>query len=188
MVDVDVTPRHVAGLAFNELVRLFKQVNVRPSLLGAVAVTPDANPPPQPPLMPPPQPPPMAPPLPSTALTLDLESRLRAAETALIVVHPWGIDDGQGWDTPQPAGVADFCTPEKNHLAAEHTRGVIDPFLKSLRGKVALVMYSLPGDEDAIRKKLYRSFTARPMRSAPECGAPTTNTGWCTLRALTMRM
>jgi len=34
------------------------------------------------------------------------------------------------------AGVSDFCTPAKNHLAARHTREVIDPFLKSLRGKV----------------------------------------------------
>src|SRR5437870_4994636 len=54
---------------------------------------------------------------------IEMPNRLRAAETALIVVHPWGIDDGQGWDTPEPAGVADFCTPQKNHLAAEHTRG-----------------------------------------------------------------
>jgi hypothetical protein len=32
------------------------------------------------------------------------------------------------------------------------------------------------------------AFSARPMRSAPECGAPTTDTGWWTLRELTMRM
>jgi hypothetical protein len=102
---------------------------------------------------------------------IEMPNRLRAAETALIVVHPWGIDDGQGWDTPQPAGVADFCTPEKNHLAAKHTSGVIDPFLKSLRGKVALVMYSLPGGEDPIRKKLYRSFTARPNEQQRAEGA-----------------
>ena len=38
--------------------------------------------------------------------------------TALIVVHPWGIDDGQGWKTPTPAGCAIFCTP-----AQESTRG-----------------------------------------------------------------
>jgi nicotinamidase-related amidase len=87
------------------------------------------------------------------------------------MVHPWGIDDGQGWDTPEPAGVADFCTPEKNHLAARHTRGVINPFLKSLRGKVALVLYSLPGDEDPIRHKLYRSFTHRPTEAERREGA-----------------
>jgi hypothetical protein len=93
---------------------------------------------------------------------IEMPNRLRAAETALIVVHPWGIDDGSGWRTPEPAGVCDFCTPAKNALVARHTREVVNPFLKALRGKVALVMYSLPGDEDAIRKKLYRSFRGRP--------------------------
>jgi nicotinamidase-related amidase len=93
---------------------------------------------------------------------IEMPNRLRADRTALIVVHPWGIDDGQGWRTPEPAGVCDFCTPAKNALAARHTRAVVNPFLKALRGKVALVMYSLPGDEDAIRKKLYRSFRGRP--------------------------
>ena len=39
---------------------------------------------------------------------------------------------------------------------------MIDPFLKRLRGIAALVMYSLPGNEDPIRKKLYRSFSGRP--------------------------
>src|SRR3954464_4708185 len=65
---------------------------------------------------------------------IEVPNRLRAAETALIVVHPWGIDDGQGWKTPEPAGVADFCTPQKNLLAGRHTREVINPFLKGLRG------------------------------------------------------
>jgi len=93
---------------------------------------------------------------------IEMPNHLDAARTALILVHPWGIDDGQGWQTPEPAGAADFCTPAKNHLAARHTREVVNPFLQSLRGKVALVMLSLPGDEDPIRKKLYRSFTSRP--------------------------
>jgi hypothetical protein len=102
---------------------------------------------------------------------IEMPNRLRAAETAVIMVHPWGIDDGQGWNTPEPAGVADFCTPEKNHLAAKHTKGVINPFLKSMRGKVALVMYSLPGNEDPIRKKLYRSFTGKPSEADRTQGA-----------------
>jgi hypothetical protein len=93
---------------------------------------------------------------------IEIPNRLRADRTAVIVVHPWGVDDGQGWQTPEPAGAADFCTPERNHLAGRHTRGVINPFLKAMRGKAALVMYSLPGDEDPIRKKLYRSCTHRP--------------------------
>src|SRR5215469_12889893 len=102
---------------------------------------------------------------------IEMPNRLRAAETALIVVHPWGIDDGSGWRTPEPAGVCDFCTPAKNALAARHTREVVNPFLKALRGKVALVMYSLPGDEDAIRKKLYRSFKGKPTKEQRRQGA-----------------
>ena len=102
---------------------------------------------------------------------IEVPNRLKAAETAVIMVHPWGIDDGQGWRTPEPAGVADFCTPDKNHLAGRHTREVIDPFLKSLRGKVAFVMFSLPGREDAIRRKLYRSFSGRPTDAEQREGA-----------------
>src|SRR5437588_10177814 len=96
---------------------------------------------------------------------IEMPNHLRADATALIMVHPWGTDDGQGWNTPEPAGAADFCTPEKNHLAAKHTRTVINPFLKSLRGKVGFVMYSLPGSEDPIRKKLYRSFRSKPTEA-----------------------
>src|SRR5262245_6934873 len=29
---------------------------------------------------------------------VDTVNRLKASETAVVVVHPWGIDDGQGWD------------------------------------------------------------------------------------------
>ena len=93
---------------------------------------------------------------------IEMPNRLSAKHTAVIMVHPWGIDDGQGWNTPEPAGVADFCTPTKNHLAGKHTRTVINPFLKSLRGKAAFIMYSLPGNKDPIRKKLYRSFHHQP--------------------------
>jgi hypothetical protein len=102
---------------------------------------------------------------------IEVPNRLRAAHTAVIMVHPWGIDDGQGWKTPEPAGVCDFCTPEKNALSARHTRQVINPFLKSLRGKAAFVMYSLPGNEDPIRRKMYRSFTRRPTERERAEGA-----------------
>src|SRR5690242_5679435 len=36
---------------------------------------------------------------------VEVPNRLRGDRTAVIVVHPWGIDDGQGWKTPEPAGV-----------------------------------------------------------------------------------
>jgi nicotinamidase-related amidase len=93
---------------------------------------------------------------------IEMPNRLRLKETAVIMVHPWGIDDGQGWRTPQPAGVADFCTEEKNHLAGRHTREVIDPFLKKMRGRAAHIMYSLIGAKDELRPKLYRTFDYRP--------------------------
>ena len=102
---------------------------------------------------------------------IEMPNHLRAANTALIMVHPWGTDDGQGWNTPEPAGAADFCTAEKNHLAGKHTRTVINPFLKSLRGQVGFVMYSLPGNEDPIRKKLYRSFRGKPTEAERAEGA-----------------
>lgn len=102
---------------------------------------------------------------------IEMPNHLRAAETAVIMVHPWGIDDGQGWRTPEPAGVCDFCTPTKNALAARHTREVINPFMKSLRGKVGLVGFSLIGDEDPIRKKLYRSINSTPSDEDRKAGA-----------------
>jgi hypothetical protein len=93
---------------------------------------------------------------------IEMPNRLRAKETAVIMVHPWGIDDGQGWRTPQPNGVADFCTEEKNHLAGRHTKEVIDPFLKRMRGRVGFVMYSLIGKKDPLRTKMYRTIDYRP--------------------------
>lgn len=96
---------------------------------------------------------------------IEMPNHLRASETAVIMVHPWGIDDGQGWKTPEPAGVVDFCTKEKNHLAGRHTREVIRPFLNSLRDRLPLVMYSLRGERDPIRQKLYRSLFHNPSEA-----------------------
>jgi len=93
---------------------------------------------------------------------IEMPNRLRASQTAVIMVHPWGIDDGQGWKTPEPAGVCDFCTIEKNHLAGTHTKKVINPFLKAMRPRVPFVMYSLPGPQDPIRKMAYRSVHGKP--------------------------
>jgi nicotinamidase-related amidase len=93
---------------------------------------------------------------------IEMPNHLRSSETAVIMVHPWAIDDSWGWKSPEPNGVADFCTPEKNALAAGHTKKVIDPFLKRLRDKAAFVMYSLPGKADPIRTKVYRSFEKTP--------------------------
>jgi hypothetical protein len=101
---------------------------------------------------------------------IEMPNRLRSAETAVIMVHPWAIDDEWGWRTPQPNGVADFCTPRKNAIAASHTKKIIDPFLKRLRGKAAFIMYSLPGNADPIRTKIYRSIHNEPSASERELG------------------
>jgi hypothetical protein len=101
---------------------------------------------------------------------IEVPNHLRADRTAAIVVHPWGIDDGQGWRTPEPAGVAFQCTPAKNRIVVEHAATVIDPLLKRLRPRVGLVMYSLPGTEDPIRKKIYRSFRSQPDRASRDQG------------------
>lgn len=102
---------------------------------------------------------------------IEVPNRLRGDATALIVVHPWGIDDGQGWKTPEPAGVAFQCTPVKNALCRKHVRVVVNPLIKRLRERVSLVMYSLPGNEDPIRKQLYRSFRSRTTAKARRAGA-----------------
>ncbi|RLT11490.1 MAG: isochorismatase family protein [Planctomycetota bacterium] len=101
---------------------------------------------------------------------IEMPNHLRAAETAVIMVHPWAIDDEWGWRSPQPNGVADFCTPTKNAVAATHTKEVVDPFLKRLRGKAACVMYSLPGPADPVRTKIYRSFSRVPTAVEREAG------------------
>jgi hypothetical protein len=101
---------------------------------------------------------------------IEVPNRLRADRTAVIVVHPWAIDDGQGWRTPEPAGVAFQCTPAKNKIVLDHAATVINPFLKALRSKARVVAYSLPGTEDPIRKKIYRSFRSQPDESDRQQG------------------
>ncbi len=91
---------------------------------------------------------------------VEMPNRLRGRDTAVIVVHPWGIDDGGGWKTPEPAGAAFQCTPEKNLILNRHISEVINPMLAALRPRVGLVLYSLPGKEDPIRRRIYRSFRA----------------------------
>jgi hypothetical protein len=89
---------------------------------------------------------------------IELPNRLTAADTAVIVVHPWGIDDGQGWRTPQPAGVCDMCTEEKNLLAGEHTTQVVNPLVARLREAGCTVVYSLRGNTHPITDRLYRTI------------------------------
>lgn len=101
---------------------------------------------------------------------VEVPNKLQGDRTAIVVVHPWGIDDGQGWNTPQPAGVAFQCTPEKNRIVRRHAATIIDPLLKRLRERVSCVVYSLPGREDPIRKELYRSVRAKTTAARRAAG------------------
>ncbi len=101
---------------------------------------------------------------------VEMENRLQAKATAIVNVHPWGIDDGHGLKTPEPAGCAFFCTLVKNRFALEHIKEVVNPFLRRLRPHVALVAHSLPGTEDAIRKLLYPSISTKPEQLDVERG------------------
>lgn len=101
---------------------------------------------------------------------VEMDNRLQADATAIIVVHPWGVDDGHGLRTPEPAGIAFFCTEEKNQVVLAHMRQVLKPFLHSIRAEVALVGYSLPGSEDPVRKRLYASIVTTPDRLEPHAG------------------
>src|SRR5712664_2484812 len=67
---------------------------------------------------------------------VEVPNRLKAKATAILVVHPWGVDDGQGWKSPEPAGAAFQCTPFKNALTLKHMKEVINPFLKAGRDRV----------------------------------------------------
>jgi nicotinamidase-related amidase len=93
---------------------------------------------------------------------IEVPNRLEAKATAIVVVHPWGVDDGQGWKSPEPAGAAFHCTPFKNALTLKHMKDVINPFLMAGRKHVGLVAYSLPGTADPIRKKMYASVKHQP--------------------------
>ncbi len=96
---------------------------------------------------------------------IEVPNRLAGEKTAIVCVHPWGINDGQGWRMPEPAGVAFGCTFEKNAALLKHAGDVIDPFLKEHRDDVAVVLYSLPGKADDIRTRLYRSLDYTPGES-----------------------
>jgi nicotinamidase-related amidase len=93
---------------------------------------------------------------------IETANRIEARHTAILVVHPWGIDDEHGWREPEPAGVALCCTPEKNRIYRRHVREVLNPFLKAMRPRLALVGYSLPNTADPIRRRLYRSVHGQP--------------------------
>jgi hypothetical protein len=105
---------------------------------------------------------------------IQIPNRLTSADTAIIVVHPWGLEDGQGWRMPQPAGFV-FGSPEMLKNVTKQIKTALRPFIDSLRDRVPLVMYSLPGNEDPIRRKMYRSIRAAPSKADRVAGAKELN-------------
>lgn len=101
---------------------------------------------------------------------VEMECRVEAKATALIMVHPWGIDDGHGLQTPEPAGCAFFCTRVKNQIIRPHLEQVVNPLLCRLRERVGLVGYSMPLMEDDLRKLLYASVNTLPEALDPAEG------------------
>lgn len=90
---------------------------------------------------------------------IEIPNKLDGQKTALVVVHPWAVGNEQYLQTPTPNGSVFFGTKENNQIYLQHLRNVLTPFIKSVRGKVECVMYSLPGKEDDIRKNMYRSIS-----------------------------
>jgi nicotinamidase-related amidase len=101
---------------------------------------------------------------------VEMKCKLEAQATAILMVHPWGIDDDHGLQTPEPAGCAFFCTRVKNQIVRAHLEQVINPFLTRLRERVGLVGYSMPRVEDDLRKLLYASVNTRPEDLDPDEG------------------
>jgi len=82
---------------------------------------------------------------------IEFDNYLDGEKTVILVIHPWGIDDGQGFKTPEPNGVAFFGYSEKNKIYLEHTEKVLNPFIQNNRRDVKLICYTLPGKEDSVR-------------------------------------
>jgi len=101
---------------------------------------------------------------------VEMENRLEAKATAILTVHPWGVDDDHGLRTPEPAGCAFLCTPRKNLFVTRHMERVLNPFLRRLRDRVALVACSMPGKEDEIRRLMYASIETAPEQLDPDRG------------------
>ena len=75
---------------------------------------------------------------------VEMENRLEAEATVIINAFAWGVDDGQGLKTPEPAGVVLSGTPERPLVSPRHrnvsiilpisTRGVVTDDFASRTG------------------------------------------------------
>lgn len=102
---------------------------------------------------------------------VETHNQLRSDVTALILVHPWGIDDGQGWGWPQAYNAYGYVFEglyDDNQLYLSQVDNVVAGWADRLRGRVPLVVYSLPGGLDATRRSAYRSFEYAPGEAERE--------------------
>lgn len=96
---------------------------------------------------------------------VESDNELRSDTTALVMVHPWGIEDGQGWAWPQAYEAYGYVFEglyDDNQLYLSQVADVVHPLLESLRGRLPLIVYSLPGSPDDIRTSRYRSWATTP--------------------------
>ncbi len=103
----------------------------------------------------------------SSTLDAIVESNnvLASEQTALIVVNPWGIEDGQGWDFPKtynPSGHAFLGILPDNEHYNNQLHDAVKGFVDDTRGRVPLLLYGMPGSADSTRYKLYRDYTHQP--------------------------
>ncbi len=90
---------------------------------------------------------------------IELNNYIDSEKTAVIIVHPWGVDDDNLLNTSEPCGATFMGTPEKNALYHKHLKEVVLPFIDKMRDSIDEILYSLPGEEDEIRKLFYHSVS-----------------------------
>jgi hypothetical protein len=96
---------------------------------------------------------------------VETENQLRSDNTALILVHPWGIDDGQGWAWPQAYEAYGYVFEglyDDNQLYLQQVDEIARPLVDGLRGRLPVILYALPGVADSLRTRRYRSFDTLP--------------------------
>ena len=103
--------------------------------------------------------------------TVITKNKLRGANTAVIAVHFWAVDDGVNISTTEPNGALFFCTPEKNKIAHNHIKEIVFPFIESMRGRVRFTGYSMSDGEDELRKKYNRSISNKIENKEPYINA-----------------
>ncbi len=75
-------------------------------------------------------------------------------ETALIVIHPIDIDNGE-ISTVMPLGAYFMGTPSKNTIASKHMKEVLNPFIQKMRKQLKKIIFIMPFYSKTDLVKLY---------------------------------